>query len=508
MASTVFIILGSVFFLASVGKEFIPDEDRGSFIIKLQAPEGSTLDYTDRYLKEIESKLSVHSAVEGYFAALALAQSETPAVNKGIVFVRLKEVSLRESMSKVIADLREDFKEIVGIDTSVITMNPFAQGSQAKKFEYVLTNQDFAELKEHVHPFVEALKKQHGFTEVESDLEDNNALITLNVDREKASDMGVSIGDIANTLNLLLAGHEATKFKKKGERYSVIVKMAKESGQTPKSLNQLYVRSQKGFLVRLDTIASITESIGPSTINRFDRRKAVTISANLDGITLQEAVQVADDLVKETLPKTFNPLVSGQAEEMMKTFASLLFTFTLALIITYLVLAAQFESFMYPLVIMGALPLSLFGAFGGLCLFGMSLNIYSLIGMIMLMGLVTKNSILLVDCANQLRISGMPAFEAMCEAGRLRLRPILMTALSTILGILPIAFGLGAGAESRSPLGVCVIGGMISSTTLTLFMIPSFYLACDGLKKWFSRQKISSWMFSFLKRKRSAHQTS
>ncbi|MCH9627944.1 MAG: Multidrug resistance protein MdtB [Chlamydiales bacterium] len=484
------LVLGSALLIGVIGKEFVTDEDRGSFMVLLQAPEGSTLEYTDLYLQQVEEKLHAHPGVEGYFSALALSQSGAPAVNKGMIFVRLTEASLRAHMTEIITELRAEMREIVGADASLITMNPFAQGAQAKMFEYVLTNSDYGELKEHVFSFVNALKKTPGFTDVSSDFEDNNALMTLHVDRDKLSDLGVSIPAISDTLNVLLAGREATKFQKKGERYGVIVQMAREFRLTPEHLSSLYVRSDRGDLVRLDQVVTMEQSIGPSTINRYDRRKAVTIAANLEGVTLQEAIQSAALLVNEQLPSTFTPVLSGQAEEMIKTFSSMLFTFAFALIITYLVLAAQFESFLYPLIILFALPLSLVGALGFLYLFGMTLNIYSLIGMIMLMGLVTKNAILLVDCANQLRKEHLSALEAICEAGRVRLRPILMTALSTILGILPIALGLGAGAESRKPLGVCVIGGMFSSTVLTLLIIPAFYLIADALKTKLIRRKV------------------
>lgn len=479
----VLLVGGSVLLFAKLGKEFVPDEDRGSFVVSLHAPEGSTLSYTDRHLKEIESLLRKNPAVDCFFAALALQGADLPAVNKGLVFVQLKKDPNRDSLQSVMADLREQLQEVVGVDAWPITFSPFSYGGQTKAFEYTLANQDYDELKRHVNPFVEALKAIPGFTDVGSDLEENRLQITLKIDREKAEDLGISIQDISRSLNFLLTGKEATKFKKDGERHPVIVQIDKDRAATPDVLNTVYLRSAKGNLVRLDQVASFTEEVGPSAIHRRDRRKVVTISSNLDGITLQEAVEKADSLSSTLLPATFTPMAAGIAEEMIEAFLSFFVSLILAILVIYLVLAAQFESFLYPATIMVALPLSLIGALGGLFIFHMTLNIYSLIGMMMLMGLVTKNAILLVDCANQLRAQGMEIHQALCEAGRLRLRPILMTATSTIFGIMPIAFSFGAGAESRRPLGVCVIGGMLSSTLLTLFIIPAFYLMLDTLLK-------------------------
>ena len=487
------LFISSLFLLGKLGKEFAPDEDRGSFMITLQAPEGSTLSHTDSYLKEIETILYQDPHIDGFFAALALQGGDIPAVNKGMLFIQTTKDPKRNSVQEIISRLRIQLQEVVGVDASAMTFNPFSYGGQTKPFEYILTNPDYNELKAHVNHFVNALENTPGFRDVNADLEENRTQITLAIDQEKVSDLGISIHDISNTLNHLLTGRESTKFKKEGERYSIIVQMAKQFIQTPDSINSIYLRSSSGQFVRLDSVASIFEEIGPSTINRHDRRKVVTVSANLDGITLHEAVQKANDLFAATLPKTFTHFVSGEAEEMIAAFMSFLISLVLAIVIIYLVLAAQFESFIHPLTIMIALPLSLIGAVVGLYLCDMTLNMYSAIGIIMLAGLVTKNAILLVDCTNQLKAKGMGLEEALCEAGRLRLRPILMTATSTILGIVPIAFSLGAGADSRRPLGVCVIGGMLSSTFLTLFVVPAFYLILERLaKKKFLQRKSTS----------------
>jgi multidrug efflux pump subunit AcrB len=472
----------SAVFFAKLGKEFAPDDDRGGFIISLQAPEGSTLAYTDYYLKEIENLLHSHIHIESYFSALALQGPDVPAVNKGLLFIQLTKNSKRPPIQKIIDLLRTQLQEVVGVDAWTMTFNPFSYGGQTKTFEYILSNPDYNELKHHVDGFVTELAAIPGFRDVDSDLQENRTEIALKIDGDKIVDLGLSIQDISNTLNYLLVGKEASKIKKEGERYSIMVQMTQDVSRSPEILNHIYLRSAHGDLVRLDSVATFSETTGPTTINRRNRRKVVTIAANLEGITMQEAAQSAHNLSHSILPKTFTPMLSGEAEEMMTAFMSFLISLVLAITIIYLVLAAQFESFIYPITIMVALPLSLIGALGGLYFCDLTLNIYSAIGLIMLMGLVTKNAILLVDCTNHLRAQGMDIRQALCEAGRLRLRPILMTATSTILGILPIAFGFGAGADSRRPLGVCVMGGMISSTLLTLFIIPAVYLMLDNLK--------------------------
>lgn len=472
------VVLSGVFFM-SIGKEFVPDEDRGSFVITLSAPEGSTMDYTDRYLREIEAMINRKPEVYGFFSALALSQA---GVNKGIVFARMVEKEERRHQNVIIDEIREDLRQIPGLDAYLITMNPFSMGQQSKAFQYIITNPDFEELKEYTKIFTDALAKEEGFIDVGSDLEINNPELTIHIDRDRAAALGVSIQEISNTLNVLLVGRDFSKFKDRGERYNVMLQVPRDKRMTPDVLSSIYVRSATGSLVSLENVATIEESVGPSAINRHDRKRSVTISANLDGLTQDEAVTKSDLLFKQLMPETFTAELSGQAEEMKKTFVSMMVTFVMVILIIYLILAAQFESFIHPFTVMGAVPLCLFGALGSLALLGMTLNVYSMIGMIMLMGLVTKNSILLIDYANTLRDEGMGVTEAICESGRVRLRPILMTAISTVFGILPIAIGVGAGAESRQPLGVCVAGGMIASTLLTLFVVPAIYIVIDGWK--------------------------
>ncbi|MDP3980448.1 MAG: efflux RND transporter permease subunit, partial [Chlamydiota bacterium] len=465
-------LIFSAYFFQHLGKEFVPTEDRGSFMILLEAPEGSTLEYTNRYLKQIEDLLATKKEIRSYFAALALGMAGNSNVNKGLLFVRMIDANQRPHQDVILKKLRSELFRITGINAFAITFNPLVRGS-SKSFEYLIQHPDFEKLKEYSQKFTEQLKETPGFIEVDTDLELNKPEVRVYIDRNRCADLGVSIREIATTLNTLLGGNNFTKYKYKGERYDVILQLKEQDRQIPDVINSIYVRGNHGNLVRLNNIVRIEEGVGPSVINRFDRMRAVKIEANLEDITLGDALNQAERIATDILPSDFITSVTGQAEEMGRSFQSLILTFVLAIILVYLILSAQFESFLYPISIMGALPLSLIGALGSLYYFGMSINIYSIIGMIMLIGLVTKNSILLVDYTNTLRSRGMERKEAVQEAGRVRLRPILMTAISTIFGIIPIALGLGAGAESRQPMGMAIVGGMFSATLLTLFVVPA-----------------------------------
>ncbi len=471
--------VASGFLFATLGKEFVPSEDQGSFVVILEAPEGSSLEYTDTYLKKIEAILAQKKEVLTFFAALALGGSSE--VNKGIMFVQMIPRAERRHMDQFLNEFRGDLFQVTGINAFALTFNPLVQGQDAKTFEYILQHPDMEVLKTSAAAFEKRLKETSGFIEVDTDLELNNPEINVTIDRERAANLGITVRNIADTLNTLLGGQDYTKYKARGERYDVILQLIREDRLTPEVFEQIYVRSDDGRLIRLSNVIKIEEGVGPSVINRFDRMRSVTVSANLKGITLDEALKQADALSKEILPEGFLTSVKGQAEEMKEAFGTLLLTFFLAIVMIYLILSAQFESFVHPVTVMAALPLSLIGALGLLFLTGMTINMYSIIGIILLMGLVTKNSILLVDYTNTLRRRGKERHEAIEEAGRVRLRPILMTALSTIIGIVPIALGIGAGAESRQPLGMAVVGGMTTSTFLTLFVVPVIYTLLDDM---------------------------
>ncbi len=467
-----------------VGQEFVPPEDRGGFLVIVESPEGSTLAHHDRLQIQVERILDGLPEMRAGTAFIG-AGSGVGATNRGIIFARLHHRSERErSQHEILGMLRSRFAEIPGIRVFATPFSGLPTGSRGKPLSFVIQNPDFGALQEFTPRMVERVRGLSGLTGVDSDLRINKPELRVRIDRDKAGTLGVSVADIANTLRILLGGADVTKFRRGNERYDVIVQLAEADRVTPQQIERLYVRSRSGRLVQLASLVDVVEGVGPSSLNHYNRRRSVIIDANLQGKPLGTALKEVEGIAREVLPPGFTTAVSGESKEFEESFDGLAFTFVLAIVAVYLVLAGQFESFVHPFTILLALPLALFGALGLLVMLGMTLNIYSFIGMVMLVGLVTKNSILLVDYAGRLRLQGASARDAVLGAGVVRLRPILMTALSTLFGILPIAIGLGAGAESRRPLGVVVAGGIVASTVLTLVVVPVFYTLVDDVLEW------------------------
>jgi len=324
---------------------------------------------------------------------------------------------------------------------------------------------------------------------LDSDLRLNKPQLDIHIDRERASGLGVSVADIGSTLETFLGGRAVTDFKRGTKQYDVILQVRPETRSTPDAIQNLYIRSNGG-LVQLASVVNVEKTVAPKELNHYNRIRSATISASLvPGVALGKALDDLDRIAQEKLPAGIKREYAGQSLEYKSSSSALYFMFLLALIFIYLVLSAQFESFIHPFTILLSVPLAVFGALLTLFVFGESLNIYSQIGLIMLIGLVTKNAILIVEFANQQRARGLNLVEAVVEAATIRLRPILMTSFATIFGILPIAIGLGAGAESRRPLGLVVVGGMLFSTFLTLVVVPVVYTL---LARFTSTSKIST----------------
>jgi multidrug efflux pump len=303
----------------------------------------------------------------------------------------------------------------------------------------------------------------------------NKPQLDINIDRDRASGLGASVSEIGSTLETFLGGRVVTNFKRGTKQYDVILQMKPQARSTPDAIRDLYIRGSGG-LVQLANVVRVKETVGPKELNHYNRVRSATITANLaPGVSLGQALDDLDRIAQEKLPPGMKRDYGGQSLEYKTSSSSLYFMFLLAIVFIYLVLSAQFESFVHPLTILLSVPLAVFGALLTLFLFGQSLNIYSQIGLIMLIGLVTKNAILIVEFSNQLRARGESVIDAVVQAATIRLRPILMTSFSTIFGVLPIAIGLGAGAESRRPLGLAVVGGMFFSTFLTLVLVPVVY---------------------------------
>jgi multidrug efflux pump len=467
-----------------LGKEFVPPEDRGGFMTVLESPEGSTLAYHDRLQLQVEKILSETPEVRTSAAFIGLAQAGPGAVNRGVIFSRLYPRSERQrSQQDVLTELRQRFAQIPGIRVFVLTFSALQTGGRGKPLQFVIQNPDFTALQTYTNRMLERVRALPAFTDVDTNLRLNKPELRIHIDRNKAAALGVSAAGIANTLRILLGGDDVTKFKRGNERYDVIVQLQEGDRFSPEQLSQIYTRTRSGSLVQLANLVDVEEGVGPSSLNHYNRRRSAIIDANLQDKPLGTALEEVNTLAREILPAGFTTAVAGESKDFEESFASLTFTFVLAIIAVYLVLAGQFESFVHPFTILLALPLAIFGAFLGLVLLGMTLNIYSFIGMVMLVGLVTKNSILLVDYTNTLRAQGRDMRAAVAEAGGVRLRPILMTSVSTLFGILPVAIGLGAGAESRRPLGVAVAAGITVSTLMTLIVVPVTYTLIDDALK-------------------------
>ncbi|MFQ5689245.1 MAG: efflux RND transporter permease subunit [Gemmatimonadota bacterium] len=478
-------LVASGVLMAVMGKEFAPPEDRGGFMASVKAPEGATLAYTDSYLRQIEEMARETEGIDRYFSAIGLGFGGPASVNSGFVYIRLKD-DRKLDQFEIMDRLRAKVRKLAGVNVYLISFSAFQTG-RGKPLQYVIQNPDLDQLSRASEAMVARMRRTPGLQAVDTDLKLDKPKLSVTVNRAKAAAVGVRVADVATTLQVLLGGQDLSKFRRGNERFDVIAQLRKSDRSSPDDLRSIFLRGAGGQLVQLANVVDVREGVGPSQINHVDRIRAATLDANLDGIPLGEGLKRVDAIAAETLTPKFRTEVTGEAQLFRDSISSLLFALFLAVVAVYLVLAGQFESFVHPLTIMLALPFAFFGAVVSLAALGMTLNIYSMIGVIMLVGLVTKNSILLVDYTNTLRRRGMARREAVIRAGLVRLRPILMTSTTVILGVAPIALALGAGAESRRPLGVAVMGGMTVSTVLTLFVVPTFYLALDDALAWVRR---------------------
>jgi multidrug efflux pump len=488
-SAVVVLLLGFVLFRL-LPSELVPTEDRGVGFGIVIAPEGATLEYTDTYVREIEKILLALPEREGLFTATGLGFGGPGSVTNSFMFLNLKSRSDREkSQQQIVQELFPRLLGIPGVLAFVINPPSLGANFSASPVEYVLQGDNYEELNQAVGTMMGEASQLGYLINLDSDLRLNKPQLDIHIDRERASGLGVSVADIGSTLETFLGGRVVTDFKRGTKQYDVILQVKREARSTPDAIQNLYIRS-KGGLVQLANVVNVEKTVAPKELNHYNRIRSATISASLvPGVTLGKALDDLDRIAQEKLPTGIKREYAGQSLEYKSSSSALYFMFLLALIFIYLVLSAQFESFIHPFTILLSVPLAVFGALLTLYIFGESLNIYSQIGLIMLIGLVTKNAILIVEFANQQRARGLNLIEAVIEAATIRLRPILMTSFATIFGILPIAIGLGAGAESRRPLGLVVVGGMLFSTFLTLVIVPVVYTL---LARFTSTSKISN----------------
>jgi multidrug efflux pump len=361
--------------------------------------------------------------------------------------------------------------------------NPPAFGGFLPPVQFVVQNRDFEALVQGMDALVARASAVPGLVNVDTDLRVTRPELVVSLDRDRAEDLGVPARDVATTLQTLLGGRDVARFTSDNKLYDVILRLDPDERSTPSDISGLQVRGSDGALVQLDAVTRIDEQVGPRQLNHYNRVRSFTLSASLaPGFTMGQALDSLEVIAAEVLPTGSTVDLAGESREFRESGGALYFAFALALVFVFMVLAAQFESLLHPFTVLLAVPLAVTGALGALWLAGSTLNVYSQIGMILLIGLVSKNSILLVTYANHAREAGADAIAAMREAGRIRLRPILMTSVATIFGALPIALGLGAGAGSRRPLGYAIIGGMILSTLLTLYLVPAVFVVFERLR--------------------------
>lgn len=480
LATGIFIL--SLFMTRFLGKELHPPEDQSRFIVRLQAPIDYSVDEVDRLFRKTEDIIRNTPEVKTVF----YAQGLWGEVNKGIMFIALKPRSERKkSQQEIMAEVRKNFRQIPGLKGTAEDVSMIGGGMRMVPIQYSIRGRDLGLLTEYTKKVVDEFSRLPGIVDVDTSLETGKPEVKVFIDRDKAADLGVDIATVAEAINFLISGEvDVTKYKdeSRGRRYDVRVRLFPEDRINPDDVGKIYVRSRDGRLVELSNIVNIQEAGGPNIINRVDRQRAITLFANLERKPLGQAKEEIDAISAKVLPLDYSGRHKGMAEVMGESFGYLMFALILGIILAYMVLASQFESFIHPFTILLSLPFSFIGAFGALLLTGKTLNIFSFIGLILLMGLVKKNAILLVDYTNTLRARGMERREAILQAGPVRLRPILMTTFAMIFGMMPIALGIGEGAETRSPMAIATIGGLLTSLFLTLIVVPVAYDLFDELQ--------------------------
>ena len=488
---------GMIYYIGSqLQSELAPMEDRGRIRAFARGPEGSTFDYMDDYItklvnlmkEEVPERIGIISNTSPGFGA-------TTSVNSGTAFIILTDASERErSQVQILNELAPKVRNLTGAVTFLSQEQSIGDQRAGLPVQYVLQAPNFERLQEALPRFLEAASNHPTFNFVDTDLKFNKPELNISIDRQKARDLGVSVLDIAQTLQLGLSGQRFGYFIMDGKQYQVIGQLERESRNKPIDVRSLYVRNGSGQMIQLDNLIRLDERTTPPSLFRFNRFVSATVSASLtDGKTIADGIEAMDAIAKEVLDDGFYTQLAGPSKDFDESSSSLLFAFSLAILLVYLVLAAQFESFIDPFIIMFTVPLALAGAVLSLWYFGQTLNIFSQIGIIMLVGLVAKNGILIVEFANQRKEQGLNRLEAIKDAAVARFRPILMTSLSTVLGVLPIALALGAGSESRVSMGIAVIGGLLFSTLLTLFVIPAIYAylsSKEGKRKMLTSEEV------------------
>ncbi len=482
VAWVIILLSGGLGLVAFFGlqSELAPLEDRSWFRVSITAPEGASYEYTDAYVLRFTDFIN-DSIPEKRICLTVTAPgfSGSGAVNTGFVRLALTEPGERKRSQQQIADyITKSTKAFPEAKSFVIQEQTISSGGSrgGLPVQFVLQAPNFQKLKEKLPLFIEEANKSKVFQTVDVNLKFNKPELNITIDREKAQAIGVSVSDVAQTLQLALSGQRFSYFNMNGKQYQVIGQYERAKRDEPLDLKSMYIRNKKGEMIQLDNVVTIVEQSSPPQLYHYNRYQSATVSAGLaPGKTIGDGVKEMEAISAKILDDSFSKALTGPSRDFVESSSNVMFAFLLALLLIYLILAAQFESFSDPLTIMFTVPLALCGALLALWYFNQTFNIFSQIGMIMLIGLVTKNGILLVEFANQLKEQGKSVKEAIQEAAAARLRPILMTSIATALGAMPIALSLGAGSKSRMAMGIVIVGGILFSLVLTLFVIPAIY---------------------------------
>ncbi|AKJ28950.1 efflux RND transporter permease subunit [Caldimonas brevitalea] len=453
--------------------ELAPMEDRATVLVNVSAPDGSTLGYTEKYMREIERIATAYPEFDRVFIVAG-----NPTVSQGISFLRTLDWEDRERSAMELArELQPKLSNLPGVNAFPVTPPSLGQGFRERSVNFVIVTSDsYDNLNQVAQQFLAEMNQNPGFVQPDSDLRLNKPEIFVDVDRERAADAGVAVDQIARTVETMLGGRNVTRYKQDAEQYDVVVQTGAGGRARPDDIERLFVRGRDGQMIPLSSLVTVKEAVAPRELNHFNQRRSVSLTANLaPGYSLGEALAFMDETAARLLEPGYSTELNGVSREFRSSSGALAVVFVLALLFIFLVLAAQFESFVDPFVILLSVPLSMAGALLALKLSGGTLNVYSQIGLITLVGLITKHGILIVEFANQQRQQGQGVLEAVRHAAAMRLRPILMTTGAMVLGALPLALAEGAGAESRQQIGWVIVGGMSLGTLLTIFVVPTMY---------------------------------
>ncbi len=490
-----FVISMAMFF--RMGAEFLPHMDEGSLSVQIIMPKGSVLSETEAVVKEVEAIITKIPEIEMVYTTVGGGGSfnlSSSTTNQASIYLQLVDEKKRKrSVDEVVEWVRGQITGIPGAEIGVTATSTFSMGSSGKPVSFKLKGDDFELLDQISADLVNLIKEVEGTREVESSLDEGRPELEVLIDRERASSLGLNAYSIASYIRTAVEGATATRFKVNGKEYDVVVSLQEMDKGIP-GLKQMLIPTPTGLQIPLGEIAKVKVVEGPNTITREDQERVVSISAAISGRDLNSVTkEINDKFAQYPLPIGYSITVGGEAEEMASAFRDLFITFLLAVIFVYMILAAQFESLLQPLIIMLTVPLGFIGVAWALALSGLNLSVPAIIGLIMLAGIVVNNAIVLIDYTNNLRSEGMSIYDALMQAGPTRFRPIMMTALTTILGLLPMSIGIGEGTELQAPLAVVVIGGLVVSTFLTLIVIPVFYVGFNRLgekiKEKFARDK-------------------